>query len=109
MNWNYLQTAEQLAYLKKESFKTPYVIFKHSTRCSVSNVAKSRLERSSAPPNVEFHILDLLKYRSISNAIADEFGVWHESPQVLIIKDGKCIYDESHAAIDMDQIKSQLN
>jgi len=109
MNWNYLQTEDQLATIKKDSFKTPYVIFKHSTRCSISNVAKSRLERSTGPADVEFHILDLLKFRTLSDKIATDFGVWHESPQVLIIKDGKCIYDESHSAITMDDIKGQLN
>ena len=109
MNWIDLQTDEQLNNIKLQSFKNPAVIFKHSTRCSISSVAKSRLERVAPSPLADFYLLDLIKYRSISNRIAEEFSIWHESPQVLIVKDGKCIYDESHSAISMNEINAQLN
>jgi bacillithiol system protein YtxJ len=108
MNWINLQTEEELMSLKERSFKQPSIIFKHSTRCSISSMAKYRLDQSAQPENIDFYILDLLKHRSLSNKIADEFDVWHESPQVLIIKDGECIYDESHSGIKMDEIESQV-
>lgn len=109
MNWTHLRSNEELEQLIYLSTQQPQVIFKHSTRCSISSVAKSRLEKAGAPDNVNFHYLDLLSYRPLSNAVAEKFAVEHESPQILIIKDGKCVYTESHMGIDMDEIKERLN
>ncbi len=67
-------------------------------------MAKNRIERSQAPEDIPFYILDLIKFRSISNKIAQEFHVHHESPQVLIIVNGECVYNESHSGIDMEAI-----
>lgn len=107
MNWISLTDASQLAEIKALSTKQPVVIFKHSTRCSISLMAKGRLDRETAPENISFYYLDLLKYRPISNQIAEEFAVHHESPQILLIKNGECVYDESHNGIDMDEIRLQ--
>lgn len=109
MNWIDLSFPGQLEEIRQKSFNQPVVIFKHSTRCSISTVAKSRLEKAGIPAEVEFYYLDLLKFRSISNQVAEEFKVYHESPQVLLIKNGDCIYDESHMGIDMQEIISALN
>ncbi len=108
MNWTKLTSESQLDEIKTRSSDTPQVIFKHSTRCSISSMAKNRLERSEMPDGVEFHFLDLLKFRGISNKIVSEFMVNHESPQVLVIKNGECIYEESHNGISMDEIKEQI-
>ena len=70
-------------------------------------MAKNRLERSEQPGDMDFHFLDLIKFRSISNQIAQDFMVYHESPQILVIKNGECIYDESHSGIDMEAIIEQ--
>jgi bacillithiol system protein YtxJ len=107
MNWHNLTSIEQLALIQKASFSKPQVIFKHSTTCSISNMAFSRFERSAAPDNIDFYYLDLLNYRAISNEIAEKFQVHHESPQVLLIKNGECTYDESHYGIMMDEIVEQ--
>lgn len=107
MNWIVLNSADQLEELKSKSFEQPQVIFKHSTRCSISSMVRSRLERSSAPADLPFHFLDLIANRNISNQIAQDFFVEHESPQVLVIKNGECIYDESHNGISMDEIIEQ--
>lgn len=109
MNWTPLRSADELEQLIHLSTQQPQVIFKHSTRCSISSVAKSRLEKAEAPANATFHYVDLLSFRPVSNAIAEKFAVEHESPQILVIKDGKCVYYESHMGIDMDEIKDQLN
>ena len=106
MNWITITSANQLEEIKARSKTVPQVIFKHSIRCSISSMAKSRLERSEQPANIDFYFLDLINYRALSTKLADEFEVWHESPQVLIIKHGKCVYDESHSAIDMQEITS---
>jgi bacillithiol system protein YtxJ len=107
MNWIDLNTVEQLDAIKTASKTVPQVIFKHSTRCSISVVAKNRLDRAETPNGVVFHYLDLLQHRNISAQIAEDFSVYHESPQVLLIKNGACVYDESHGGIAMDDILEQ--
>ena len=107
MTWITLQTEQQLDQLKENSYIRPQIIFKHSTRCSISSVAKNRLERSIQPGEIDFYFLDLIKYRPISNKISEDFNVFHESPQILLIKNGECIYDESHSGIDMEEIVEQ--
>ena len=98
---------EQIENIKNASFTKPQVIFKHSTRCSISSVAKNRLEKTPTLPDADFYYLDLIKHKNISNSIAEVFQVHHESPQVLLIKNGECTYDESHYAIDMNEIIEQ--
>ena len=109
MNWIKLETLEQLNYLRTESAKRPQIIFKHSIRCSISSMVFHRLEKEETPANTDFYYLDLIAHRDISNKIAEDFHVHHESPQILIIKNGECIYDESHHTIMMDEILEQLN
>lgn len=109
MNWIPLSTAEELEHLIVLSEQTPQVIFKHSTTCNISAVAKGRLDKSSSPDDTGFYYVDLLTYRSVSNHIAERFGVTHESPQVLVIKNGQCVYNESHMGIYMDEIIEHLN
>lgn len=108
MNWIDLNSMQQLADIKELSKTRPQVIFKHSTRCSISTMAKSRLERNEQPASGDFYFLDLLKHRSISNQVAEDFAVAHESPQILLIKNTECVYEESHSGIQMDEIAEQL-
>ncbi len=108
MNWISLTSEEQLSQLKEKSVTVPQVIFKHSTRCSISSMVLDRLERSTPPAAADFHFLDLIAHRNISNKIAEIFDVSHESPQVLIIKNGECVYDESHMGIRMDEVAEQI-
>ena len=109
MNWISLDKLSQLVNIKEESYNRAQVIFKHSTRCAISSMAKSRLERNQFPKDVPFFFLDLIKHREISDTIENEFNVDHESPQVLIIKNGQCVYDESHNGINMDEILEQAS
>ena len=104
MNWIPLQNESQLVEIITNSNDKPQIIFKHSTRCSVSSMAKNRLDRKQQPDGMDFYFLDLIKHRSISNKIAADFKIPHQSPQVLIINHGKCIYDESHSGIIMEEI-----
>jgi bacillithiol system protein YtxJ len=109
MNWIELKSEDQIDEIIKKSESKPQVIFKHSTRCSISSMAKGRLERAIAPQNAEFYFLDLIAYRTISNEVSLRFDVYHESPQILVIRNGKCIYDESHGSITMDEIEEQVS
>ena len=104
MHWIHLTDEEQLKQIISKSQIRPQVIFKHSTRCSISSVALQRLQKVSQPSNIDFYFLDLLSYRSLSNKIAQSFDVPHESPQVLLIRDGQCVYEESHMGISMNDI-----
>ncbi|MEO7316001.1 MAG: bacillithiol system redox-active protein YtxJ [Ginsengibacter sp.] len=107
MNWIPLDEEEQLEKIIERSQNTPQVIFKHSTRCSVSSMAKNRLDKNDNPEGIDFYYLDLIKHRNLSNKIAEDFKVQHQSPQILIIRDGKCTYTESHSAIMMDEIVAE--
>lgn len=104
MTWIELSQEEDLLAIREKSKVQPVVIFKHSTRCSISTMAKSRLERASQPDGIDFYLLDLIRYRSVSNKVAELFNVYHESPQVLLIVNGDCIYDESHNGISMEDL-----
>ena len=108
MNWIPLNQEAQLDEIIVNSNTIPQVIFKHSTRCSISSMAKNRLDRKEAPEGIKFYYLDLIKYRSLSNKIAADFGVSHQSPQVLVINNGKCIYNESHSGIVFDEIEEAV-
>lgn len=109
MNWNRLDSIETIDKIIEESKDKPVVIFKHSTSCSISSMALNRLERSwneSEMSEVKAYYLDLISYKDISNAVADRFEVMHQSPQVLLIKDGECVYDDSHMGISYQNLKS---
>jgi len=71
-------------------------------------MAKSRLERNEQPQTSDFYFLDLIKHRSLSDQIAQEFAVTHESPQILLIKNTECVYEESHSGIQMDELIEQI-
>lgn len=107
MDWKSLTDENEYAAILKKSAEKPQLIFKHSTRCSISSMAKSRLDKSETPDSVDFYYLDLISNRSLSNKIAEDLGVQHESPQVILIKNGQCVYDESHNGIRMDEILAQ--
>ena len=104
MNWIPLQDELQLTEIIGNSDTRPQVIFKHSTRCATSSMAKNRLDKNDAPDATPFYFLDLIKYRHISNKIAEYFNVRHQSPQILVINKGKCVFTESHSGIVFDEI-----
>jgi bacillithiol system protein YtxJ len=104
MEWKVLRDEAELNEIITQSAMRPQVIFKHSTRCSISSVAKSRLDRARQPDNADFYYLDLINFRELSGKVAEVFNVYHESPQVLVIKNGECVYDESHMGISMNEI-----
>lgn len=107
MTWIPLTSATQLDEIRELSATRPQLIFKHSTRCSISSMTLNRLERSGIPGNIDFYYLDLIKYRPVSNQVAELFSVHHESPQVLLIRNGECTYEESHSGITMAEIITQ--
>lgn len=109
INWIPLTDLGQLNEIIDISNEKPAVIFKHSTRCSVSRMALKQFENEfDLDDKVDSYFLDLLEHRVISNEIASRFGVYHQSPQLLLIKEGKSVYDVSHEAIDAGELKGKL-
>lgn len=109
MEWTSLDTADQIDQIKNQQGYS--LIFKHSTRCSISMMAKKRFELDweNLPADMPLYFLDLIKHRDLSAKVAADFAVHHESPQVLLIKDGECVLDQSHGAISVDEAIGVLN
>lgn len=105
MNWTNLQSIAELDELEKRSFNKNVLIFKHSTRCSISTMAKNRLERDWVESaKIEPFYLDLLNFRAISDEIAKRYQITHQSPQIILLKDGKPLYNASHSEIKFEAI-----
>ena len=112
MKWSELSSIDQIDQIRKESTEKPILIFKFSSRCSLSRMALDRLERNwkeTEMTGIKPYFLDLITYREISNRIAHVFEVEHESPQVLIIENEKSIFDQSHMGIDYQEIRAAVN
>lgn len=114
MQWLFLKSAEDLEQAIELSASTQVdavLVFKHSTRCSISRMALERLERNwkTSGQIVPMFYLDLLSYRDISNQIAERFQVVHQSPQVLLLKNKTCFYHNSHSAISAQEILDEID
>ncbi len=111
MHWNLIHSMDDVNNIVNASHSKPQVIFKHSTSCSISSMAKMRLEDdiSNLSSDVDFHYLDLISYRTISNGIAEILDVHHESPQIILIHLGEVIYDASHFDISIEELNESLS
>ncbi|WCT11795.1 bacillithiol system redox-active protein YtxJ [Mucilaginibacter jinjuensis] len=103
MKWIPLESAEQISEIKQHEGYS--IIFKHSTRCSISMMARRKFEMDwdQMPDSIPLYFLDLIKFREISGKVATDFQVHHESPQLLLIKEGECILDQSHGGISVEE------
>ena len=108
MHWIPLIDEKQLDDIIAASYQKPIAIYKHSTRCSVSVMVKRGLEMDWNLDTIPAYYLDLLSYRPISNRIAQLFGIEHESPQLILVKDGKAVYHASHESISVDDLVSAV-
>jgi bacillithiol system protein YtxJ len=109
INWVSLSDLRQLNEISQISNEKPVIIFKHSTRCSISRMALKQFENEfDLSDKVTPYFLDLITFRDISNEIASRFEVVHQSPQLLLIIGGKSVYDVSHSSIDADELKSKI-
>ena len=111
MRWIQLTDLAQLDELDSSSGSKPVLLFKHSTRCSISRAALGRLEREwsvTDDASITAYFLDLLSFRSISNAIAERYSIEHESPQALIVESGRCVQVSAHFGIDYADVKKAL-
>ncbi len=109
-NWKILDTIEGIDPIIKASADKPQIIFKHSTTCGISANAHYNLENGfdELEGKVDFHYLDLLANRPVSNAVAEKTGILHQSPQIIVLKDGKVVYTVTHLAINPKKIAQYL-
>lgn len=106
LNWNHLEDLGQLDEVIQVSTTKPVLIFKHSTTCSISRMAFKNFENEfDLASEIDIYYLDLLNFRAISNEIASRFSVIHQSPQILLIKNGVSVYNTSHENIDAAKLK----
>ena len=110
MAWIKLTDENQLEECWILSHQKPQLIFKHSTRCSISTMALSRFEGSGILDSdvLDLYYLDLIQYRNISNAIESKSGVRHESPQVIVIDKGEILLSETHGMINGRSILQEI-
>lgn len=107
LKWNYLESIEDLDAAEALSKEKTVVLFKHSTRCSISRFVLKQFENTYDIPTekMELYFLDLIEYRPVSNEIASRFEVTHQSPQMIVLKEGKGVYNSSHESIDANDLE----
>lgn len=110
MNWKVLDSEEALQNAFEESINGTVILFKHSTSCPVSAAALKRFEKEGAmlSENFPVYYLDLLAFRSISNQIAEKTGVTHQSPQLIVLKNGEVVHHASHLSISADKVAKYI-
>ncbi len=108
--WKILNDPKQLNQIAKDSNTKPVAIYKHSTTCGISRMVLRGLEAQYdiTAEELDFYYLDLKAFRGISNEVASRFQVWHESPQIILIKNGKAVYNASHSAVNANVLKEMV-
>lgn len=106
-----LKTVEELDAFLSETAEKPALLFKHSTRCGISAAASGRLSKylDSAPDtDPEMVMVKVVESRPVSNAVAEKLGVHHQSPQLILVQNGKAVWSTSHGGISGDAIAKAL-
>lgn len=110
MNWRSLSSEGDLNNIIEDSHQKPQAIFKHSSRCGISAMMKNRLEAKweKKNPTIPIFIVDLLSKRDLSDQIAEQFDIRHESPQLIIVEKGNSIYHASHIGISSSAVAKHI-
>ena len=105
--WITLESVAQLEEIVKKSKNKSQVIYKHSSTCGISRMVLGMFTDSfDMDTDVDLYFLTIQDHRDVSNTIADKFEVRHESPQLLVVKNGEVVFHTSHGAIsEMDFTK----
>lgn len=109
-NWKNITSEEDVLKIMDASEHKTQIIFKDSHSCGISAYAKERLADGSSllEEKSEFNYLDLLHYRTVSNFISTKLEITHQSPQIIVIKDKKVVYRDSHHSIQTEKILKYL-
>ena len=109
VDWVFLNDISMLDEIDQQSFSKPVLIFKHSTRCSISSMTLNRFENSvKDEAGFQLYFLDLISHRDISNEVAMRYQVEHQSPQAILVRDGKAVYDASHTGIIYEEVERKV-
>lgn len=108
--WIALTTIDQLQEIKTKSKTKPQLIFKHSTRCGISKMVINQFaeQYDLSADQADLYFLDLLSYREVSNEVGYTFQVMHQSPQLLVIKNGVVVAHASHGAVNEIDVNSMI-
>ncbi len=106
IHWHELTSSEQIDAITEASRARDQLIFKHSTRCSISAMALEKFESVPPKPNLDYHKLLVVEDRPVSLEVAQRYDIIHQSPQILQIRDGECIMHTSHWEIEMARVMS---
>lgn len=106
IQWHTIDKEEDLEKVLRDSHQSDQLIFKHSNACGISNIVKSRLEKESQvlKTHTDVYLINVLRNRTLSNQLAELLTVRHESPQILLISDGECIFHSSHFDVSLKNI-----
>ena len=103
-----LNTLEALDKALARATEEPVVIYKHSNACALSHRARKRLEALVSKESPPVYEVVVQRARDVSNAVEERLGVRHETPQVLLVRDGSVIHHASHSQVDPDAIRAHL-
>lgn len=110
IEWMNIKTTDQYEELIRESFKKPLIIFKHSRSCGFSAMALRKFEKDFHTTNeINLTMVNVRVDRKISNFIAEQHQITHESPQLLFIKNGEVLYHASHSYINANEVLNHLS
>lgn len=108
--WKILKSEDQIDSLIQDSYSRPVAIYKHSPRCGLSAIVKSRLEKDwdFKIEELDFYYLNIINHKSLSAKVAKELGIGHLSPQLLLLKNGQVVYHDSHSTISIAALHEHL-
>ncbi|HOJ70137.1 MAG TPA: bacillithiol system redox-active protein YtxJ [Candidatus Hydrogenedentes bacterium] len=108
--WTEITTPETLETILSRQGDLPVLLFKHSTRCPISARALRAVESWLAEhPNLVHPCRILVvEHRAVSNLAAERLGIRHESPQAMLLRDGRVVWHASHLSIQGDALDAAL-
>lgn len=108
LNWKEINSIDELHDIWENSLEKPAVFFKHSTRCSISSMALRAFERNWISDDTQLFFIDLIANRDVSNLLAELSKVEHQSPQIIVTKNQKVLYFDSHGTIDAEKVQKLI-
>ena len=108
MHWIHLTDEDQLQKIIVRSQEKPQVIFKYTPGVYLSEIIFQRFQENCCPEHIDFHFLDVLVHANISEKVSGTFSVSHQCPQIIVVKDGECIFEASGAKISLEEIMEHV-
>jgi len=108
MEWYKITDSGDIDQVVNDSFAQPVLVYKHSPICGLSSNALQKLEKgwnALEAKKLKPYFVDVVAQRPLSQGIAQRFKIMHQSPQVLLIRDGICVYDIAHFEISVKDLE----